>query len=435
MSERYGAFEAGLPPIPENYWDVYDYYSLSFDMEGIPGRLEDGVWREHPMYPTYLMRDFMFTYVKCGERKYLEASKLVLERAITRMVEENGALIYKYDESKVSTLFDGVYYSALTQSNYLRQVINLFKLTEDIELKQIAHKLFRSLTIPTEQGGVLYERNGLVHIEEYPRSPVLWTLNGWITTIQNIKAYIDAFEDRYAQEMLNKNVKSIEHLLELYDCPEQQNSRYQLTGFFYIKIRNIGEEVCINKITYQLGSDSFEIGKEIKGGRWNYYAVKDFEEPLGRKSELLINVVGSCVSDKNDLLLDIQSKLGSNKIEIYVAQGDYNPLLTAMPTQRWELIATINNNTVRSVEKVSIPKQLLFNIAYPTNFKKKIANKFHNAYHFIHIEQLEGILSWYDSPEIKKMVEKWKVYCQSWKSMPIYADERIVLEKYGTNQK
>lgn len=440
MSNRYGEIEAGLAAIPENYQQVYDYYGLGFSAEGLPGRLENGVWKEHPMYSTYLIRDYLFTYAKMKEDRFLRSAELVAERALKRMTLVEEALVYYYCEHMVSTLFEGKFYSALTQSNYVTQFVELFKASGRASYLKIAKQIFKSLLIPKEKGGVLFLTDKLCHVEEYPSSPVLWTLNGWITAVQNVYKLYEALGDPEVKEFCIENVKSIEKLLPIYDLGSIKNTRYQLSGFFYMKIVVSGEPVNITSGNYFI-SDKEEYRIQLKTNeerksRWGYNIVKGITNFHGENqvtSSALFNVVGSLASSSPNRVTFNLSSQGVSNVKLFMAQGEYDPLLTAMPTQKWELLEELNlSNKAEFKLSVDIPNTFLSKAIYPTNFKKKIGGKNYNAYHFIHIEKLEQILTWYQSEVIAKYVDRWRQYVSEWPNMELYKNSEVEFSKYGS---
>lgn len=438
MSSRYGEVEVGLAAIPEKYHQVYDYYALGFSDKGLPGRIESGIWKEHPMYSSYLIRDYLFTYQKTKEKKYFDSAETVSKIVMNRMTDIGDSLIYYYNGDTVSTLFEGKFYSALTQSNYITQFIGLYEVSGNKEYLLIARKIFNSLLILKDRGGVLHKTDGLVHIEEYPSSPVLWTLNGWITAVQNVYNLYKVLGDYEIKQFCIDNVKSIERLIPIYDFGSLKNTRYQLAGFYYIKIVVEGDPIDIYSAQYIIDEkESYDISLEIfdqRKSRWNYRAIKGILK-VGNfyriADSALFNVVGSLASSNtNNLSFELGNK-GKSKVKLFMAQGEYSPLLTAMPTQKWELLTEIEMVNQDSFNfNLDVPMHLLENVVYPTNFKKVIGGKNYNAYHFIHIEKLTQILTWYDSSTIAEYVEKWKSYVEDWSDMEVYTSSNVEFVKY-----
>ncbi|KKE78162.1 hypothetical protein DTX80_14925 [Bacilli bacterium] len=73
----------------------------------------------------------------------------------------------------------------------------------------------------------------------------------------------------------------------------------------------------------------------------------------------------------------------------------------------------------KNVIKVKIPWQHLEALGNPTTFKQ-FGNKWHNVYHFIHINRLEEFYNVTQDKRLLHYINKWKKYVDSWSSNPLY---------------
>ena len=449
-SSRYGEHLFGYANLPEKTYSHFDLYKLGFNENGVPGKMENNGWVEHPMYAAYLMMEYISAYKNSNAKKrfrdqtYLDSAEKIASVAISRMAQKKGALVYYYKKGFVKTQFEHEFYSGLTSSNYLTGFTRLYRITQNPKYREVARRIYKSLSLPQESGGVAIYANEGVHIEEYPSSPTLWTLNGWITAINAIYAYYELTGDEDVLAFANQNVKLIEAKIHLFDVESVLNTRYQLANPYYIKI--IAKNwVSLEEAIYSIPGASeykLQIDKvKPKGTRMNYSIRRcdhcNFEDQTTPifKGILLLNVVGSLASYPEENFLSYKLKTsGNNKISFFVAQGDYNPQTTAMPTRSWELLSEINipstnNPGPTAIEgKVNIEKKYMEIIAYPTNFKKKFEGKNFNAYHFIHIGGLKKINEWRNSKVLEKYIKKWEGYTMKWPESDIYMKKDLELK-------
>lgn len=442
---RYGEVKFGLPVIPESREAVYDYYRLCFMVDMTPGRYVDNICRKHPMYAAYLMGDYLVQYKKSGDILQLRAAENILNNAVSNMHQSKNALIYYFTPESVVTAVTGKHYSGLTQSNYLKYTTQLYQITRNKKYKEIARKLFNSLTLSENSGGVAKYTDHGAHIKEYQTEYDGWTLNGWITAVNNIFYYYKYTKDAEANDFLTENMKLLERLLPLYDHEEYHNTRYQLANPFYIKFVARGG-VTVSDFVYEIpmeGSYDMDFSMIKPTGSRNGYTVRrcvgecqvdNINGSIDFNKLAVFNVVGSLISHPktNKFSYKVKSN-GAKQIQIYIAQGVYDPFTTVMPTESWVLVdELVFSDTKDVVEKTTeVPERLLDKIIYPTNFKKKIGGKNYNAYHFIHIVGLAKINSWYKSEELQKYINKWNKYVNIWPSSEFYKNKDIEFIKYS----
>ena len=102
---------------------------------------------------------------------------------------------------------------------------------------KVQERILESLFIKQSDGGVLKQFHSGISIEEVPDEVPLYTLNGWLTAIINVKRYADVMNSERAKELFSKSVESVEKIIDLYDVEELANSRYHLSGPCSLKLR------------------------------------------------------------------------------------------------------------------------------------------------------------------------------------------------------
>lgn len=407
----------GSPPIPEERKTVYQYYQLTFDDDGCPMKQMPDGKVFHPILGAYLIVDYMRWYKTTHDYQYYLWAMRIAELVMAKAEKYNDALVFWYTpESKLSYI-PGKFYSALTQANYIKALCILrpysqrrSKKTWNTELQ----KLFNSFLISVKEGGILIKKDFGWILEEYPHKIPLYTLNGWLTALRCFKYSQDQLLQVGidVKDFLNKNINAVKTLLPLYDARFCYNSRYQLTGFSRIKL------VFDKPVPYSLEKFEIEIpGEGIFSGhhekqdtRWVNY-LERCEARI-----LQFNIVRSLVSFPKPNIF--RSHLTTNQAcvaKVFVADGDYYPNLTAMPTKRWLEIETLTipaNDPF--IFEVKIPFDDYNIFAYPTNFKKVINSQNYNAYHFIHILDLAELYDYSSQPLFKEYANKWLHYLRAW---------------------
>ena len=423
LKPDFGASDVGLPSVPEDRIDIYNYYKLEFLEDGYPGKkADDERVTPHPIYGAYLIYDYLRLYEETNDEVYRQAAVKVADAAMARMeyIEDHDALAFYYDESDGLTYFPNKFFSGLTQVRYLVPFYRVYKASNDPKYAQAAKQIFNSLKIPETDGGVLVNTPYGIAVEEYPHSIPTYVLNGWTSIVLELLKYEDLAEDNEAGLFARSNIKTIERLLASYDHPATFLSRYQLTGFIYIKfIFNLPRSCKPLEFETIFGEKSYGLGKE--GNRWsNYVLSKDIEEdgyPTHR--QFLVNGVFSQINSEHAFMVNLECRQSGATVDIYLANGDYDPKVSAMPTKRWIWLDQKSLEVGENKFTIAADKDNFDMIGYPTNFAKEIAGEARNVYHWLHITNFEKILGYLNSREIAYYTAKWTEYTKAWKSLPV----------------
>lgn len=426
-------FPGGIPPIPAHRKKVYDYYRLTFDDNGCPMKQTDSGMVFHPLLPAYLMVEYYKLLGQTKDKKYVDYALRIADLSLQKAVSQQSALVFLYHAEDALSYVPGTYYSSLTQAWYIKALSYLRPWSikrGGSGFEQELRELFGSLLIPVESGGVLIEKDYGWVVEEYPQKLPLYTLNGWLTVIRILIAHRKTISELIVgiDEFLEKNLRAVEKLLPLYDAGFCYNSRYQLSGFTRIKL------VFDRPVEYRLkealiripGEGDYSISSHHQKSRWQNY----LEREEGRIIQF--NVVLSLISypHLNRFLCQLHVDKDC-KLDIFLADGDYRPDLTALPTKKWRQVKTLDI----SAGDVSIDSELpsdgkdLF--AYPTNFKKEIGGVKYNAYHFVHIIDLVDIYSYSPNLIFKKYALRWLNYTNEWSGFELLKDSGYSLEPHA----
>lgn len=416
---------ANPPPVPERRRAVYAYYKLAFDEAGCPMQQKDGGLVFHPLLAAYLITDYMIWFKETKNYMYVDHAVKIATLACAKCTYRDGAAIFVYQQSEGLSYVPGDYYSALTQAWYIKALSTLrpyslkrVKYGYDDELKAF----YKSLLTPIAQGGVFLEKDFGWLVEEYPHSPPLFTLNGWLTVLRIIKDCMVPLGEIgiNAREFLNRNLDAVERLLPLYDAGFVFNSRYQLTGFTRLKlVFSKPVERVLHGFSVEIPGEGEFPGRleKVNNNRWGNFLERD--EPR----LLQFNVVQSLISHPEPNRFRANLELAADcKVEVHAADGDYSPDITGMPTQRWRLLESLELRAGANALDVALAYDGKEMFSYPTNFKKVIGGKHYNGYHFVHVIDLAELYGFTGREVLKEYALKWLAYVQSWETLPQLQD-------------
>ena len=414
------------PPFPDDRSEAYEYYKLEWLSDGFPGRRnEDGQLIAHPIYGTYVIRDYIRQYKLTNEEKYLEAAKHVADAAIARMDEFNGALVYWYTPDMGFVALEETAYSGLTQGRYLDAFGLLWTVSRDKKYFNAAERVLASLAVPVSEGGVLRERpGGGAVIEEWPeRASGHYVLNGWTTAMVNLDQYIQWTDSEQARILLARNVEALHELLPLFDREDVLNSSYRLAGSRYIRIdlRYVGGEVLSGEVGVP-GEGYYQIGNEP--GYWMNHWQNERNSQMV-KANIVLNYISA--PKENNLRLKIKAEK-SGPVKVWIQPWTYNPLEYKPRNPKFELLNVYDLEPGIHELEVAIPWETVPNVAYPTNFRKQIGGKKYNVYHYLHIKNLQILGESLADPVLLEYANRWQLYADQWNSEALYSNAGVELE-------
>jgi hypothetical protein len=426
-------------PIPKEREEIYKYYQLDFDVNGCPMKRVDGKLVFHPLYPAYLMNNYMGIFQRTHEKKYLTYAKDMASLSLSHSSDFLDSRVFFYEANSPlvnKNVHTSKFYSALTQSRWIDVLCQIERIEPDSFVEEIK-LLYNSLLIDIKSGGVLRKiKQGWV-AEEYPKPQSLMTLNGWLTVLNNLIKNIDILnQDKYAtkisvEHFLNKNFDALESLLPLYDLPALNNSRYQLSGASQIKIIHQNPLRCQSFSVSVPNEDTFN-GTLTRGGRWANHLLKS------TSSFITFNVVFGLASfpEKNIFNVELYSDT-SQEIDFYVGIGDFIPRQAYFIPSRWKQFKE-KVIVKKGINRFSfpVPYDPLSLFAYPTPFTKYLEGKGtkpYNTYHFIHINGLESVYHYSNRKVFRYYLDLWKSYVPKWEEMKIL--KNVNINQYKGNNK
>ncbi len=398
--------------IPQHRQRMYDYYSLDFDKEGCPMKRVGKNLVFHPILPPYLIVDFVLEYQKTKQKYFLDCADKICTLALKKTETFNQALVFWYYPEDKLSLIPKKFYSALTQSWYIKAMCLLSKYIAG-KYDNAIKRIFNSLLIPVNKGGVLLEDKDGWIVEEYPFDPPLYTLNGWLTVLRCIThsvSKLDQIKVEY-KKFLDNNFAKLCQSLSLYDVPHYLNSRYQLTGFTRLKILfDYGVNFKIAQSAIHLPKiGNYDFTDVPENGRWGNY-IERLENRF-----IQFNILQSLASypEENSFSTNISVNKDS-KACFLIGKGEYRADISGVPTTGWKNIGEVELKCGENYITQHIPYDEHNLFAYPTNFKKNIGGKLYNGYHFVHIVDLGDLYRYSKIQKFKEYGLKWLCYYQNW---------------------
>ncbi|MFC7375102.1 D-glucuronyl C5-epimerase family protein [Brachybacterium sp. GCM10030268] len=424
--------DVGLPPLQASRKAVWNYYRIEFLPNGYPGRRAGDVLQAHPIYGPYVLSDYMAQYRETGDPVFLDAVMRVADAAADQMSSVgDGALAFLYSQQGTAvSLRKETFYSGLTQARYVDSFRRLLALPGTERFHEVLSGIVASLEVPVEEGGVArYTESGGLIIEEYPSPIPDCTLNGWTTATCILGDYARRDGGDRAWSIFERSVKGLEELIPLYDVPEIANSRYRLTGTASIRVTAVGADVAVDGCEIEMpgvgvfgaASPGEPAGEALRKGPLRIRS--------GTTAEFAISLSRLTWPAPNRIHLDVDAS-AAGSVEVAIADGRYSPLANHVPVDDYRLVARHALVSGRNFLDVSIPWECAELVAYPTNFRKTLAGRQFNQYHWIHVDTLGKIVDATGSSVLAHYQQKWKLYPERWPSIPEYQDERIMLERF-----
>lgn len=433
-------FSAGLENSDRNV------YFIQFDKDCYPCKNLGYAIVEHPIYGVYVINDYLLSYERTGEKKYLEAAEKVAKAAINRMekIKNYDALGFFYPKKFLNGYsFWRRMYSGLTQSYYAVSFYTLYQKTKNKTFLEASEQCFNSLFVPADEGGVFYKKGDIQFVAEVPFEIPDMVLNGYISAALNIRKYgnLNKQYQQRSQQASDAIIKSIKKFLPLYDVPTYLLSRYMLTGSMkfdlsvpdntkikgiYVEIPGWGKRLIPvldpKDTTYRCSYiDQNTVTKTAEG----------FKNVSGKKIKLNLLVSRFSYPKENILFIEYESE-NEGLVQLHGYVGQFIPNTTDLGKVKKKHIFTeeIQKNTQHTLQ-ISIPwlgDGVFGNIVH---WNRQKANKLYNGYHYMHISQLKDLYKIDPDPIYLKYAKKWEDYIKQWKDFPLYQRSDLSYDRFG----
>ena len=416
---------AGMAPLVGD-GAKFAYYNLEFLPDGFPARRTSDGLIPHPIYGTYVLINYLDQHDLDPQPAVLESAKKIADLAVARMTTRRDALVFLYPPGLAS--MTGEYYSGLTQAHYLTAFRRLHKKTEDPKHADAAARILNSLLIPVSEGGVLKQTSYGPVLEEWPHEIPSYTLNGWTSTLLAVHSYAEYSGSARAKQLFNDSVKALEAMLPLYDVPSVANTRYRLSGQAQIRL-NFTKPARLIAFSTEIPGEGKFAAKDGSKSIWDNHIRTE------KPSQITLNAVLNRITHPKPNVLHFTIEASeAGETSVLIGTGPYDPGVTGLSVKAWDEIAKVSLEAGRNEITLPVPWHQAELVAYPTNFKKKIAGKFYNSYHFIHVATLRSLHTISGLQGLKVYADKWDGYTALWPEMHQYKNADIQLTRYGTQK-
>lgn len=412
---------ASMPPFSEALQRDQDYYRMRFLPHGYPGK-EGGF--AHPIYGAYVLEDYLNQYEEAPTKRLREAIAIVARASVNRMENFRGTLVFWYAADPNVARAYRRHYSGLTQAYYATALHRAGTVLRDRSLGGAAERVFASLLVPAEEGGVYYRSDLGVTVAEVPQEPNSWILNGWQSILFSVNEYARMSGSRRASQLFAESARTMARMLPLYDAASVKNSRYGLTGFAYVRLEfadPVDRLVDVEHVVPREGAFAVPRGNLR---RWQDHVVPSDIGPDGTPAtrNVRLNLVLSRASYPAPNVVRARVRgAAASKVRLSVNAGRYDPLSSSPVDEDWVPVADAPVPAGESMVELRIPwSRATELIGYPTNFKKRLGGKQVNVYHPVHIKRLRELHAATRLSPFARWAERWNVAICQWSQMPLY---------------
>ena len=238
----------------------------------------------HPVLMSSKALNYLTTYQKTEDKWFLEKSIKIGEKIIDLSIKSNGSYYFPYTWFKIghNEFFHPNWYSGMAQGRWLSYFSLLYKETNNLKYKEIADKIFISLSdVYPEPNVVTVDKFNNYWIEEYPNtffSPYhkrgsTHVLNGFVFAIWGLYDYYWLEQDSDAKRLLRAALTTLYNRAIEYRkigdnsfyCLKHQKSDYSLTSNHYheIHIKQLKELYKMtNELYFKQLSEDFKLDYE-----------------------------------------------------------------------------------------------------------------------------------------------------------------------------
>lgn len=142
------------------------------------------------------------------------------------MMGPDGALRYQFEFERYATgeMYQPGWISGMAQGQAVSVFVRAYHLTKRTKYLKSARKALDFMLLPAEKGGPLTtlrhfppEPSDLPFIMEYPQSPPVYTLNGYMFSMLGLYDYVAVTKDKKIAKFAEKSLHTLKVLLPYYD--------------------------------------------------------------------------------------------------------------------------------------------------------------------------------------------------------------------------
>ena len=299
----------------------------------------------------------------------------------------NGGLLWYYPDNFKLSRFLGpdISPSALAQGQILGAITHLDARC-DVDLEEVANKVFLGLEFDYYQGGANLGNKALLELPLFRSAPEI-VLNGWLTALLHLKEYAQYYQNPDAQALFSSNIEFLTVSLPSFNDDATGLSRYSDLSPYRVRVEQEGAPLTRLVVYYPARMDGLE-DMAFNLGQIEQETQSPYDNQIISQSDSQIDVWISCSQHYDTYLISAETPFS-----VSFATGTYNPYETT-PEGSGEAL-TISSTLLDGYHVANITEVRNDLICgYPTNFAKRNAN----YYHSYHIVALACLLTTSDLP-------------------------------------
>ncbi|MDD4493826.1 MAG: D-glucuronyl C5-epimerase family protein [Eubacteriales bacterium] len=158
-------------------------------------------------------------YLYDNKQHRLNTMKQVAEWFIENQDVNSGAwhFHFRYYNANVSSWLEKPWISAMCQGQAISFLCRFAKLSGDNKYLKVVDRALGVFEKTVTDGGVVSFYDSMPVYEEYPTDPPSYTLNGFIYSLFGLYDAYKLADNRRAETLFNNGIKTLEHILPLYD--------------------------------------------------------------------------------------------------------------------------------------------------------------------------------------------------------------------------
>jgi len=214
------------------YTSIGAYYMTFEDKAGYEGPFDkDGVplldYRGHigrqynPIaIAQYGLANFNL-FLRTKESLYLNKARTQADWLVSNLEKnEKDVLVWNHHFNwEYRKMLHAPWYSGLSQGNGISLLARIYQQTEDDKYRKAAEDAFISLTIPIEEGGVIYiDKDANPWIEEVIITPPTHILNGFLWALWGVWDYYLLKKDKEVKERFDSLINTLKANIHRFDA-------------------------------------------------------------------------------------------------------------------------------------------------------------------------------------------------------------------------
>ncbi len=213
-------------------------------------------------------------------------------------------------------------------------------------------------------------------------------------------------------------------MIHLFDLKEMYTTRYKLSGPVLNSLAFNHGNVSIEKVRIKTAGSKLE--KNVHD-TLRYDTIHVLKLPTDGGRSFVFRAVLSMIEypDASELLIQLNSPV-AQKVKWSIGVPEFDPRFTTPRASGQRFMREFELRPGVNCISLQIPWDAAAGwVAGPVPFSKKIAGRYYNAYHYIHIKGLSQLYEFHRAARLLYWRDRWLEYTEKWSTFPAYAVDGI----------